>query len=79
MDIFDNNPANSLNTMMRNSGFRQCNWHHEFSQDELELYKDEIDYCEDCQAPVIWSCCGIELDPSPEAGGFCSECKEHNL
>lgn len=75
--MFDTNPANSLNAMMRNSGFKQCNWHHEFSQDELELYQDVIENCEDCNAPVIWSCCNDEIDPEPSKGGTCPTCKEH--
>jgi len=53
--------------------------HYEYTAAELELYKDIVENCEDCDAPVLWSCCNDELDPSPEAGGFCPTCKEHNL
>jgi hypothetical protein len=77
--MFDTNPINSFNALVRNTGYKECNWHHEFSEEELALYKDEIEHCEDCNAPVIWSCCGIELDPSPEAGGTCPTCREHCL
>lgn len=79
MDIFSNDPINSFTHLVRNTGITGCNWHYEYTPGELETYKEFIEKCEDCNAPVMYSCCNDELDPSPEAGGFCPTCKEHCL
>lgn len=38
----------------------------------------EIDHCEDCGDPIVWSCCNEEVGID-EDGGFCPDCKEHVL
>jgi hypothetical protein len=36
----------------------------------------EIDHCEDCGDPIVWSCCNDEVDIDD---GFCPSCLEHVL
>lgn len=37
-----------------------------------------IDHCEDCNAPIVWSCCNDEVGID-EDGGYCRMCGEHCL
>lgn len=80
MDIFSNDPINSFTHLVRNTGITGCKWHYEYTDKELENYKEWVEQCEDCGAPVMFSCCNDELDPSPGAsGGTCPTCGEHCL
>lgn len=60
-----------------------CVCDHAMSTDtNLEIIKRELPYadidtCEECGTPIIWSCCNIELDPYGD--GICPNCKEHCL